>query len=357
MLLENEVTRALRLALALAFGLAFVPHVLPAQLSVWVRSTTDVPLRNARVELWNAASLVAARVADDAGLARFEDADRSSATAVLVRRVGFRPTQEHLVPGLDSVVIRLEALQGALPAVTVAASRHSCPQVDEPAARELWERASARYLTPSLAGRRAVTESRRTQVAEREIGDLRSGASSTGSRMYSREGMEGAREAIGRRGYVGPLRGTHFYDDFGIWRYPPLHAELAGQFADSLFGARHTLRLVSAPGASVVVLRFCTADRDQSGVNGTLRLDGSERFMDARWTFWNPSRDAEEAGGEVLFAPLNETTKGPLFSASGLFWRRLPSGRYLQSWQRYSQWVLLPDSARRGPTTLSSPNR
>jgi hypothetical protein len=89
------------------------------------------------------------------------------------------------------------------------------------------------------------------------------------------------------------------------------------------------------------VIQFCARDRKRSGLDGLLRVDASGALLDARWRYWNPSRDAEPAGGEVMFAPPVEQGAGPLYSASGLYWRRLRSGMYLQSWQWYAEWERL----------------
>lgn len=314
-----------------------------AQQVIRVLDISDVPLAAARVELWSTSNLIAARLTDIDGAARFSAPDVARARYILTRRVGYLPSRDPVDGSRDSLVVHLAPLPGALPTVTVSAAQDACPQTDEPAARRLWEAAVARYRTPSLEGRRADTRSGQNQVRERDVGIVDDVQPNGGWRFYSHAGMIGARERILRRGYATPLVGTHHYDDFGIWRYPPLHAELAGQFADSLFGARHSLSL-STTSRRYTELRFCARDRDRTGLDGTLRLAADGSFMDARWRFWNPSRDAELAGGEVSFAPPADTGRAPLYSTGGLFWRRLPSGRYWQSWQHYSSWELLPDS-------------
>jgi hypothetical protein len=150
--------------------------------------------------------------------------------------------------------------------------------------------------------------------------------------------MEGAVGRIERQGYVYPLRGNHAHELFGIWAYPPIEAELAGIFATEVFGAAHSLRIVSENGGSTVI-RFCARDRRKTGLDGTMRIDLSGGLVDARWRYWNPARDAELAGGELSFIPASRVhDKLPLMSSSGVFWRRLSSGRFAQRWQRYLEW-------------------
>jgi hypothetical protein len=334
----------------LVLGVAHWPLALGAQHIIRVLGARGEAIRFAQVELWSATALVAARVTDSTGLARFLVSDLSRGRAVLVRRIGFVPARVPVSPALDSLVLRLESLPGTLPAVTVTSARSSCPQAEDARARAQWASAAALYRVPSLEGRKADVESRRATVTEAEVGEVGDRTQSRGWRFYTLGGMEGARSGIANRGYARALTGNHTYDDFGAWRYPPLHAELSGHFVDPLFGDRHTFA-VGASSSRTTVLRFCARDRRQDGLDGTMRLEASGALIDARWTFWNPRRDAESAGGAVIFAPPAEVDVEPLFSASGLFWRRLPSGRYLQSWQGYSQWELLTNSlgARRAP--------
>lgn len=325
-------------------GIHALPLVLSAQVVVRVTDPAGHPVPAATVELWSATARVAARATGADGRARFVAGERAGSEAVMVRRIGFLPGQRRLRGTGDTVAMQMEPLSGHLPAVTVVAARRACPQGDDPAARQLWQEVAARYQSPSMEGRKANVESHRATVAEEEVGAAGLGAPTTGWRYHTHAGMTGARLSIARGGYVRPLQGTHTHDDFGAWRYPPLHAELAGHFVDTIFANAHTLTL-GGGSARGRVLHFCARDRRRDGLDGVLRLDGSGGLADARWTYWNPARDAEPAGGAVVFAPVAASGPAPLFSASGLFWRRLPSGRYLHSRQDYSTWVLLPDSA------------
>ena len=333
-----------RRRLSLLLVLSGWPAALASQTIVKVADATGAPIPSAHVELWSATMRVAARVTDNSGIARFTSEDRARSDAVIARRIGFRPGRLLIAGRTDTLLVRMEAFRGSLPAVTVAATRQACPNMETPEAVQRWRAAVSQYQSPSTVGRKADVEGRRATVSERDVGTIDAGAPpTTGWRLYTLAGMAGARSGLAQGGYVRPLTGSHSYDDFGTWRYPPLHAELAGHFADPSFAEQHTMSL-RPPSGQTTVIEFCVRDRTRSGLNGSLRLDASGALLDARWTYWNPVRGAEQAGGEVVFAPPSRSGLGPLFSASGLFWRRLPSGMYLQSWQRYSEWQLLPDT-------------
>ena len=318
------------------------PVTLVSQTIVKVADATGTPIPSANVELWSATVRVAVRVTDHAGIARFSAGDRARSEAVIARRIGFRPG--HLsISGSDTMVVRMEAFQGSLPSVTVVAARRACPRAEDPEAVHRWRMSAAQYQSPSTTGRKADVEWRRATITEGDVGTIDLGSPSTGWRFYTHAGMIGARNGLAKGGYVRPLSGSHSYDDFGTWRYPALHAELAGHFADPSFADQHTMSMGPSGGQTTLV-EFCARDRNRSGLDGSLRIDASGALLDARWTYWNPVRGSEQAGGEVAFAPPSRPGMGPLFSASGLFWRRLPSGMYLQSWQRYSEWELLPDT-------------
>lgn len=155
-------------------------------------------------------------------------------------------------------------------------------------------------------------------------------------------GIGGLRSAIEQYGYAWREPSVHVDEDYGVWFYPPLQAEYAEHFADSLFAAKHTLSVVSA--GEETVIGYCPKDRKLPGLEGTLRVASDGSFVEARWRFWNPVRNSEDAGGDLVFAPRDpENTHGLLLAAQGLFWRRLPSGLYYQVSQDYSHWTVVEE--------------
>lgn len=317
---------------------ALLAHPMQAQqLSMTVRESGGQVLVGARADLWSATTLLVSRLTDDRGTVVFGSQEVQGATAILVRQIGYFPVRVGLTSS-PVFAITLERTPALLPELTVSAVAQRCPQEDDPAARERWAQASMQYLTPSLQGRRSRFEQAMGVVSATGVANFERDRLVTGSREYTAGGMATARSSISRFDYAFPLNGTHQRDEFGAWGYPALYAELAGYFADELFAAHHTFRFTS-DRAGALALRFCARNRRASGLDGTLRLDDAGSLVEARWIFWNPARGREEAGGEVVFAPV-ASDLGPLLAASGVFWRRLPSGQFFQRWQRYVAWTL-----------------
>src|SRR5690606_2818680 len=161
-------------------------------------------------------------------------------------------------------------------------------------------------------------------------------------RFFTPGGMQGGLQRLARRDYVYVLDGTHNFELFGAWRYPAIEAELAGHFATEDFAAAHAFKEISRT-ATGITLRFCARDRRGSGLDGTLLLSERGGFVEVRWRFWNARSSAEQAGGAATFASVGTDDPARLTSTSGLFWRRLPSGRFVQRWQRFHEWRFFGD--------------
>lgn len=314
-----------------------------AQLKVVVESA-GTPVAEATVELWTSTTRVALRVADGEGRVSFLAREISAASTLLVRRVGFAPGRVSIDGLVPEIHIELERLAAPLAEVTVQEAEASCPAKDDPAARSLWDAARRRYLVPDTHARQSWFEFQSGRVRSVELGLIDRSRLRRGSRGGATGvGGRGERDSrIAREGYVWPLSGTHIYEELGIWQYASLEISRAEHFAEELFGARQTISFAKGaerPEARVFV--FCTRDRKATGVDGTLRLGADSSFLDARWRFWNPHRDAERAGGEVVFTPFDIRSSTPwLLSAQGLFWRQLPGGMYWQRWEQYEGWKL-----------------
>ena len=100
---------------------------------------------------------------------------------------------------------------------------------------------------------------------------------------------------------------------------------------------------VVAQSESEVILAFCPRDRRRTGIEGTMQIMSDSGFIAAVWSYWNPDRHRELAGGEVSFAPPENRPaigKVPLLASSGFFWRRLPTGRFYQLWFDFEKWML-----------------
>lgn len=324
--------------------LCLVPDDALAQLRVTVADSAGTALLGARVELWNSATLITVRVTDPDGVAAFTAEESARATDLLARSVGFAPRRVRVADAAGQLTVRLERLAQSLPAVTVASVARTCPQTDEPEARALWARVAARYREPSYEGRSTTLEQRQGTVDERDVGFFYEGELRLGSRAYTPAGVLGGHRQLAERGYVYALDSTHNYELFGGWRYPAVEAELSGHFATDTFAAAHTLAFATRTESSVAI-RFCARDRRATGLDGTMQLSDAEGFVEARWRFWNPRDREEEAGGAATFARvMSAAAAEPLTSTSGLFWRRLPSGKFVQRWQRFHEWRFVTDA-------------
>lgn len=307
---------------------------------VTVSESGGAAVADAWLEVWRGTEVVATRTSDRAGRAILPSDIAGETSVLIVRRIGFAPHRQAFAE-LSEVSVVLTRLAQALPLLTVSEARQSCPVADDADARELWERARRWYRTPSSTGRTTRLIDATGVVTARDVGAVDI-ARRAGSRAYTTQGIAGATAGLASRGYVRELDGPHSREDFGAWAYPPLFAELAGHFVDSLFGAQHHFAFGIGEGATREII-FCARDRGRSGLDGAMRIDASDALLDARWQFWNPARRAEEAGGEVAFVAPSASRDVPLLSASGVFWRRLPSGNYYHRTQWYSAWRLMQE--------------
>lgn len=268
-----------------------------------------------------------------------------SASTLLVRRVGYAPGRMNIDAMVPEIRVELERLAAPIAEVTVKEAEQACPARDDTAARALWDSARKRNLVPDTRRRISWFEHSAGTVRGVELGPI--------ARVGLFRGWRGGGEATGEdrkiaaRGYVWMIEGNHAREDVGIWDYPRLQHYHAEHFAEELFGAKQTPSFLKGPpDPDAIVLVFCGRDRKESGIDGTLRLDADSSFLDARWRFWNPARDAEKAGGEVVFTPFDIRSATPwLLSAQGLFWRQLRGGMYWQRWEAYEGWKLWEDPA------------
>lgn len=324
------------------WALLLGPTPLAAQRQGTVYDSSGAPVRDALVEAWSPTRRLATVRTDAAGRWVLPADSVRDATGLLVRRLGFRPlrTAWHETAGPARLTIGRQP--ATLPEVAVVATAR-CPQRDEPAARALWTAVAAHYTSgvPWTYGTRFAD--RRAAVDEGEIGPMTPGLGRNGLEATRGSGMDAVR--ITREGYVWPLRGTHAFEDFGIWQYPPLEGSLAWHFTDTSFAARHTFR-VSRRSAEAIVLAVCPSGRRPSGLEGELAVaPDSSGFLGARWRVRSRARGTEPTGGEVSFAPRPRPGQPPvLLPAAGYFWRRLPSGRYHVHWREYDEWVVRPSS-------------
>ncbi len=313
--------------------------VADAQLSGRVVSG-DSPVNEAQVELWSATTRIAQRVSGPDGTFRFSETERGSAIAILTRRIGFVPQRVRLDATTGEVEIHLTVLMTVLPQVQVSGSVIACPNSPSSNARAIWEKLRSRYADGTGLARGSEYLAWSGVVSRGHFGEIDLGHLKPGSRAMSATGIAMTQKLIEQLGYVWPAHTIGSGEDYGIWQYPPLEADYSQHFVESSFGARHSLSLLKDEGAGSTIA-FCPADRKKSGLEGTLSIDADGDPVRAQWRYWNPTRQAEESGGEVSFAPRDPRSAAPvLLAANGMFWRRLRSGDYWERWQEYSGWTI-----------------
>lgn len=325
---------------------------LPAQgaLTVYVESG-GTPVAEATVELWTTSARVAVRVADRNGTAMFTAAEVGAATTLLARRVGFAPGRVSVDALVLEIRIALERLAAPLAEVTVREAEQACPAREDPRARALWEAARRRYVVPDPRNRKSWFALHSGAVRSVELGLIDRTRLRRGIRGIDARLVQGEDSRISRSGYVWPVDGGHASEDIGVWDYPRLQHFHSEHFAEDAFGSLQTLSFAKdGADADSSALVFCGRDRKRSGIDGTLQLDADSSFLVARWRYWNPARDAEKAGGEVVFTPFDSRSATPfLHAAQGLFWRELRGGMYWHRWEEYEGWELsVRDSAPPG---------
>ena len=328
----------LRISL-IAFALLVAAGPLRAQLSVTVSDSAGIGLPSARVELWRESLLSVARYTDSLGVAAFSASEAAGATELRARRIGFVPVAVPVRETAGSVAIRLVPMARSLTAANVIARIQACPVEDERAARALWARIASGYREPSLDSRQTELDQRVATVEADAVDQASEGELRAGARMFTSLGMEGAHRQMESRRYVVAAPKEHDYEFFGAWQYAPIEAELAGHFATRAFAAAHDFAVASQRDSATTIV-FCAKDRRATGLDGSLQVSEVSGFVAARWRFWNP-QTSEIAGGAVTFEPRAPgDAEARLLSTSGLFWRQLPSGKYLQRWQVFQGWRL-----------------
>lgn len=314
---------------------------LRAQVVGEVRDTGGAPVPGVSVELWSDAGRVAAERSDAHGRFTLPDRGASAAGRIVLRRVGYEPLSAPFSSTGPHVYV-LRAMAVILPELANAASREPCPRRDEPAARAIWRAAASRYArdTPSR-GYSFTSLEYRAWVTPEDVGFPEESRlePSAESRVGTDRGIEWY---IAREGYAFRRQpGTIAFGagrDYEAWTYPHLDGRHAYHFATEDFGRLNLFAVVSRD-AEGTVLAFCSRGTSPS-IEGTLNMGTDGWFISAGWKFRTPRPD-EDAGGEVVFAPVSNAPEPHLLAARGLFWRRgAMRGRF---WQRaivHTAWVV-----------------
>jgi len=321
-----------RAPICLATALAVSPSAAVAQLYGQVVELSGVPVEGALVELWSGTARFAGQLTTSDGQFSFPAHVVAPATSVLVRSVGFTPSQAPL-GNEERIRIAVVPLATPISPLTVTGVT-PCPSREDPAARRLWEalRDGHAAVGPSK-GYWSEMKVQAGRVAAARFGEIDTLRLEPGLIGGSRRYYEIWQRHIADSGYARPYSGLRI-PRFDLWEYPALESILARHFVDSLFGALHTFAVDPRRPGSVV---FCPRDPSRPSLEGQLAIDVDTVLTAAMWRFRTPP-PSEDAGGEVFFArPALADPSVPLFPAAGRFWRKLVVD-YYQEWREYRQW-------------------
>jgi|GEM_PF-1811207 len=266
----------------------------------------------------------------------FPDSIAADALLVYVSHPNFASAYHRLNAGWPDT-IRLRAKP--LPTIEVVEQKR-CPNIDDAAARALWQRVSARYKPVPEGAHIATgffqhkTVGDRAVLGERLTGPtpftVRSAIHSESERGWS------PGYSIQRNGYAAPRTRSWFDDDSDTWQYAPLGDVAAGHFVTPEFAAKHTLS-ISPDDDGGAVITFCPRNRKLNGIEGVLIISADTALTAARWRFRTQKID-EGASGEAVFAPPSPVPSY-LFPMSSTFWRQhRMRDRYYIRQEEYGIW-------------------
>jgi hypothetical protein len=330
---------ARRLGLAAALGAALVaaPTVAHAQVRGQVIDPAGRPLPGVLVELWETARRLGGDGSDATGHFRLPAPPAEGPRVLLARGIGLDPLRRVLGP-LDSVVILvLQSHAIELEAATVTAGAILCHDSSDERARALWERAAAHYDV-SLSAYGVQTDVRvfAALVPPDSLGVIdttRLELSFIGSRYSA---LAFATRFTSAPNYYAVRAGRSHPRRFGRWTYQLLESSRSWHFADAFFASMNRLVLEPEPAGDTAIA-FCSTDGSRPSIRGRLHLAPDSTLASAEWEYVTPP-PREEAGGRVLFAPVDPRASGqPLMPIAGLFWRRVLRQVY-QEWMEYRQW-------------------
>lgn len=333
------------LAAALSFA---APHPAPAQVRGLVTDATGRPLPGVLVELWDAGRRLAGDGTDASGHFALS-APGTGHRAILARAIGLVPLRRLLTPADSVVTLVMQPQAVQVTAATVETEETTCPRRDDRRARSLWQEAARHYdVALSANGMYTWTQRYSATVPAESLGVIDT------TRLHRVMIGGGSawfvefRLAEDRGFYARPNTGMAI-GRFDLWEYLGLESTVAWHFADTLFARLN--RLAFAPTATgETAIAFCSRRGNAPYIRGRLMLSADTTLASAEWEFVTPA-PVEQAGGRVLFAPVNASALGaPVLPIAGQFWRKTLRGVF-QEWTEYRQWYrcVTPDCSQREP--------
>ena len=328
--------QAIGVALFLGAALSAAPRPACAQIRGTVTDAYGRPLPGVLVELWDAQRRLAGDGSDAAGIFRLSTSG-TGPRVLLARGIGLEPLRHPVGPHDSVVTLVMQSHAIEVSGATIVAAATACPEADDPRARALWERA-ARHYDIELS---AFGVSTTTRLFAAIVPPARLGVIDTTLLVdqFIQAGYStlafATRFATERTFYAVPASRIR-WRRFGPWFYPLLESTRAWHFADSLFGRMNRLAFTETLAGDTVIA-FCSRLGTRPYILGRLRIAPDTTLAAVEWEFVTPS-PREQAGGRVLFAPIDPSASGrPLLPVAGLFWRKLARVVY-QEWMEYRQW-------------------
>jgi hypothetical protein len=330
------VARAgVRTTLALAFLAG--PGRLAAQVRGQVVDTDGRPLPGVLVELWDGGRRLAGDGSDAAGRFRLPAPPASGTRAVLARGIGLEPMRRVLRTGDSVIILVMRPHAVELEAATVVAGEILCPSQDQAEARRLWTRAAAHYdVALSAYGLFSEAQVFAAIVSPESLGVIDTSRLRETTLGGGYSALAFATRFTTAANYYAVRTGGRFPRRYDRWSYQVIESSRAWHFADAFFASMNRLALEPEPAGDTTIA-FCSSEGDRPYIRGRLHLAPDLTLAGAEWEFVTPSPH-EEAGGRVLFAPVDPQRTGqPLVPMAGLFWRRT-ARRVYEEWTEFRQW-------------------
>ncbi len=342
MMILGKTTSRAGVALAISFQCLFAGSA-TAQLDGVVTRAGGMPLGGVSVEAWSEDLRVGATMTDARGRFSFPELISFSTVLLRVGALGFETQEVAIRAGLVTYQIELEVAPLAIDGLVVTMEEATCEDGrEDDLARRLWEYARIRYggLMDTLGVATYLAEAD-TVVPLSEFDDLQLPALNLSQRGSSSLLRFNWTRRIDREGYAFEIRRLEGAAPYDSWVYPPLEADFAPHFVDDAFGDRHRF-VVDDESSDGWLLAYCPKDDGKPTIKGTITLARDTTFAAVDWIFQTPE-PLEHAGGRAYFPPILSGS-GPsyLLPSEAVIWREVPTGDYLQSYQRYEDWRVVP---------------